>query len=119
MVESTWEKYSAGFTDADVALVERMRSFIEPLDGVTEHVTSSQIAWKRTRTFATGYVKSHYLEISIDLTRTDDHPRLKEAFHTTKKVVTHRFTIHSLDELDGSIKKLVREAWETVGPGFR
>ena len=43
---------------------------------------------------------------------------LRAAFHTTKSVITHRFTIDSLDEFE-TVKDAIREAHETVGPGLR
>ena len=119
MVEITWAEYSQTMTDADVAMINRVREILEPLADVSESVTRTQIAWKRARTFISGYIKSHYFEIAIDLVRTADHPRLKAAFPTSKRVITHRFTIHTLDELDESIASLIHEAWKTVGPGFR
>ena len=119
MAKSTWAQYSSGFTDADTALVDRMREIVDPLDGVTENVTVTQVTWKRTRIFTSGYIKSHNVEVAIDLLRTENHPLLKAAFPTSKQIITHRFTIHSLEEFDDSIAALVVEAWETVGPGFR
>jgi hypothetical protein len=41
------------------------------------------------------------------------------AFHTTKRVITHRLRITELDQLDQSVAALVAEAYDEVGPGTR
>lgn len=69
------------------------------------------------RIFTSGYVKSSWLELAIDLLRQVEHPRLRASFPTTKRVLTHRLTIGTLDQLDDSVSSLIREAHETVGPG--
>ncbi|MFF1877413.1 hypothetical protein [Leifsonia sp. NPDC058230] len=51
-----------------------------------------------------------------DLALLGAYREIAAAFPTTKKVVTHRFTIHSRDELE-AVADLIREAHETVGPG--
>jgi predicted transport protein len=62
-------------------------------EGVTEKVSRTMVAWKHMRTFATAYVKGKYLECSIDLLHPVEHKHLKVSLHTTKKVVTNRFTL--------------------------
>ncbi len=46
-------------------------------------------------------------------------PQLREAFPTTKTVITHRLTITSDDQLDDTLAALLAEAYDTVGPGTR
>ena len=41
------------------------------------------------------------------------------AFHTTKRVVTHRLRIAEDAQLDDSIAALLVEAYDDVGPGTR
>ena len=84
---------------------------------VEEKVSRTMVAWKGKRTFATAYVKGRYLEASIDLTRTVEHPHLKAAFHTTKTVVTHRFTLERGETVDAKMSGWLKEAWRTVAPG--
>jgi hypothetical protein len=59
------------------------------------------------------------LELNIDLMRTAEHPCLLAAFHTTKRVVTHRLRITEEAQLDDSVAALLAEAYEDVGPGTR
>jgi hypothetical protein len=71
------------------------------------------------RVFAGAYVERRRLELNIDLLREVEHPSLIAAFHTTKRVVTHRLRITDAAELDNSIAAFVAEAYEDVGPGTR
>ncbi len=87
--------------------------------GVTEKVSRSMVAWKAKRTFATAYVKGKYLECSIDLLHAVEHEHLKASFHTTKKIVTNRFTLEPDDEVDEQIQAWLREGFADVGPGTR
>ena len=64
-------------------------------------------------------MKSHYLEIGVELLREASHPRLRTAFATSKRVAMHRITLRNPDEFDDGVRVLIEEAWETVGPGFR
>lgn len=86
---------------------------------ITERVSKSLVGWSAPRSFATAYVKGAYLELSIDLLRQVDHPRLRTAFATTSKVTTHRFTFGPDHAIDRRIGSLLKEACRTVGPGLR
>ncbi len=118
MVRSTWAALTAGLSSDDLALFEAYRAIPSALPGVEERVHATEVAFAVHRVFTSGYMKSHWLEISIDLLREADVPGLKMAFTTTKKVWTHRFTIGSADQLP-PLKPLIVEACETVGPGTR
>jgi predicted transport protein len=84
---------------------------------VSEKVSRTMVAWKAERTFATAYVKGKYLECSIDLLRAVEHQHLKASFHTTKKVITNRFTLEPGEDIDKEIRAWLREAFADVGPG--
>lgn len=88
-------------------------------EGVEEKVSASMVAWKGKRNFATAYIKGKYLECSIDLLERIEHPHLKAAFHTTKKILTHRFTLEPDEEVDADIVKWLKQAFETVSRGTR
>jgi uncharacterized protein DUF5655 len=81
--------------------------------------SGSIVYWKRRRVFAGAYIERRRLELNIDLLREAEHPCLIAAFHTTKRVVTHRLRITETDQLDDSIAALLAEAYEDVGPGTR
>ena len=118
-MRSTWKELTAGFSDEDLALFSLYRDFARELPDSTEEVHSSQVQYRRERIFTSGYVKSHYLEIGVELLREASHPRLRTAFATSKRVTMHRITLRNPDEFDDGVRVLIEEAWETVGPGFR
>ena len=119
MAESTWDKLTDGMRDDDLAMLERFRDLALAFPEAELDVKSTEIHIRRKRIFASAYIKSHYLEAAIDLLREAEHPTLRTAFHTTKKVITHRLTISKIEQLDDAVSDLLAEAYETVGPGTR
>jgi hypothetical protein len=119
VVRSTWAEFSAGRPADEIAMLSAFREFTGSLEGTEEQVHVTEIRFIRKRVFATAFILSHRLELAIDLLRTASHPRLLQAFHTTKKVVTHRLSLERLEQFDDSVKELIVEAHETVGPGTR
>ena len=115
----SWDEFTRGLNDEDGELVKMYRDAALALDGVAERVHRSEVQYVRARIFTAGFIKSHRLEIAIDLLRSVEHPLLRASFPTTQRVLTHRFTVSSSDEFDGSIRSLLEEAYETVGMGTR
>jgi hypothetical protein len=116
MVQASWQEFTDGFSDEDFAILAAYREIAITLPETTEHIHRTEVQYKVKRVFTSGYVKSHWLEIAVDLLREAPHPLLKAAFPTTKKVYTHRFTVRDHDELE-AVADLIREAHDTVGPG--
>lgn len=119
MVRATWEELTARLDDHGLKLLSAYRDLVLELPDVDERVHRTEVAYARVRVFTSGFVKSHRLEIAVDLLRQAEHPRLMGAFRTTKRVVTHRLTLTAVDDLDESVRALITEAHETVGPGTR
>jgi len=118
MVRATWEELIADERPEHVVLLSAFRTHLRRIPEVEERVHRTEVAYARDRVFASAYVKSGWLEVAIDLLRTVEHPLLRMAFATTKKVTTHRFTLGSPDQLAG-LDDLFHEAAETVGPGTK
>jgi hypothetical protein len=116
---STWDAYTDGMAPEDLALLERWRAIATAWPDVEERVSRTLVQWAVTRAFTSAYVKSHWLEVSVDLTREAEHPELRAVIPTTKVVRTHRLRFKHLDEIDDAVVALVGEAHETVGPGLR
>lgn len=114
------EKY---LEDKDPQAADLFRRFRELAlacgDDVETSVSRTVVFFKRKRVFAGAHVRGKRLEPVIDLLRKAEHPCLRAAFHTTKKVITHRLTIIGAGELDESVSEMLKEAYETVGPGTR
>lgn len=113
------EAYLAGKPAPAVALFRAFRELVLDAGGCEERVHPTEVAWADRRVFATAFIKSGRLEIAIDLLRTVDHPTLRQAFPTTRRVYTHRFTITAADQLDQQIRGWLAEAHDDVGPGTR
>jgi hypothetical protein len=119
MAASTWEELTAELDDEDVALLTAYRTAVRAMPEVTEKVSRTEVAYLVKRQFTSGYIRNHYLEIAVHLTREADHPLLRARFPTTTKVTTHRLTLTRPDQIDDALLALVDEARETVGPGTR
>lgn len=119
MADGTWKDLTAGLDDDDLAKLTAFRDYCRSLgDDVDERVHSADVTYAVTRAFASAYIKSHYLEVGIELTREVRQPKPRTAFATTKRVWMHRYPLRELADFDDDIRALIREAFETVGPGF-
>ena len=116
MVRSSWAELTAGLSPADLELFEAYRSACAALPGVEEPVHATEVQYAVKRIFTSGYLKSHWLEIAVDLLREAEHPLLRAVFPSTKKVFTHRLTLSEPGQVE-SVMELIREARDQVGPG--
>lgn len=114
--------YLRGKSEATIPLFLRFREAALRAGGgnfVEEKVSKSMVAWRAERNFASAYIKGKYLECSIDLLEPVEHEHLKAAFHTTKKVLTHRFTLEPDEEIDADLVNWLKLAYQSVGKGTR
>lgn len=119
MAKGTWRDLTEGLDQEDRDKLTAFRDFCRGLPDVEERIHSADVTYARARSFASGYIKSHYLEIGIELSREVTDPPPRASFSTTKSVIMHRYSLRDLDQFDEKVKSLLREACETVGPGFR
>lgn len=117
MVRSTWKALTEKLDEGDLALLTAYRDRVGKLKGVEEEVHSAQIQYRVKRIFTSAYVKSHWLEIGVDLLEKVEHPLLRTVYPTGSKVFTHRFTLSKPSEV-GSVMKFIRKSRDTVGPGL-
>jgi hypothetical protein len=118
VVLSTWEALTKDLNDSDLKMLTAYRDACRTLHGVIEEVHAKQIQYKVQRVFTSAYVKSHWLEIGVDLTEEVSHPLLRTVYPTSKHVFTHRFTLSKASEVR-QVMKFIRTAAKEVGPGFR
>lgn len=116
MVRSTWAALTDGLSPDDLALITAYRDFCRSLPDAHEEVTSSAVQYRGKRIFTSAYVKSHYLEVGVELLREATHPKLRTSFPTTKRITMHRITVTTVAQLESAFD-LIREAHDTVGPG--
>ena len=117
MATSTWSGLTADLDQEDLAKLTAFRDYCRSLPDVEERVHSAEIAYARKRAFASAYIKSHYLEVGIELLRAVVDPPPRTSFATSKRVTMHRYSLRHLDQFNDGIRALIREAGETVGPG--
>jgi len=118
LVLATWSELTAGLDEHDVQLLEAFRKVCLALPGTEERVHRSEVQYRLARTYASGYVRMHLLELAVHLRREVQHPLLRQAFATTSTITTHRLRVETLDELDLAVP-LIEEAYDTVGPGSK
>lgn len=119
MATSNWDELTGGLDDDDLAKLTVFRDFCRGLPDVEERIHTSQVAYARLRVFTSGYIKSHYLELGIELLREVTDPKPRTTFATSKRVTMHRYSLRHFKQFDDAIRALIREAAETVGPGTR
>ena len=119
VVLTTWDEFSAELRDDDVARLQALREFCAALSDVTEQVHRTELRYLVRRVFTVGFLLAHRLELAIDLTEVVDHPRVVAAFPTTRRVVTHRLSLPRAEDFDDSVRDLIVQAHDEVGPGFR
>src|SRR5689334_10265792 len=115
MAAGTWQELTDGLDEDDLAKLTAFREFCRTLPDVEERIHSADITFARARSFASAYVKSHYLELGIELRRTVTTPTPRTSFPTSKTVVMHRYSLRRLEDFDERIRELIREAADTVG----
>ncbi|MDJ0314826.1 hypothetical protein [Arthrobacter sp. H35-D1] len=74
MATSSWSQLTADLDQEDLAKLTAFRDYCRSLPDVEERVHSAEIAYARKRTFASAYIKSHYLEVGIELLRAVADP---------------------------------------------
>jgi hypothetical protein len=119
VTSATWDELTAGLDASDLAKLTAFRDFCRSLPDVEERITATQISFARARSFATAYLKSHYLELGIDLLREVDDPRPRAVVPVSKTVRLNRYSLRELADFDERFRDLIREAADTVGPGAR
>ncbi len=119
MVASTWNELASHLDQEDLAKLTAFRDYCRGLPDVEERIHSAEIAYARKRAFTSAYIKSHYLELGIELLRPVTDPKPRTSFATSKQVTMHRYSLRRLEQFDDAIRALIREAAETVGPGTR
>lgn len=117
---STVDDYLADKDPVAVDAFRKFRALVLALgDDVEETVHTSEISWARAssskpRGFAAAFLYATRLEVALDLSRRVHHPTLREAYPTTGRVTTHRFSLASADDLDDAFCALLAEAYNAA-----
>ena len=116
------EQFFAGRDPLAPALFEAVRAAIEAIGETEIRVTTSQIAFRRQRSFAWTWLPGQYLSgavaplvLSVDLDRFDTSSRWKEVVEPTVNHFMHHLELHSVADLDAGVLDCLREAWAKAG----
>ena len=116
------EQYFAGRDPRARALFDAVRSVILSIGEAEIRVTTSQIAFRRQRSFAWTWLPGQYLSgdvaplvLSVDLDRFDTSTRWKEVVEPTLNHFMHHLELHSTADLDPGVLDCLREAWAKAG----
>jgi len=116
------EQYFAGSDPLARSLYDAVRSAVQSIGETEIRVTTSQIAFRRRRSFAWTWLPGQYLSgavaplvLSVDLDRFDTSPRWKEVVEPTLNHFMHHLELHSEADLDAGVLDCLREAWTKAG----
>jgi hypothetical protein len=119
MVTATWEELTRGLDDEDLAKLTAFRDACRAIPGAVERIHRTEISFALARSFATAYIKSHYLELGVYLTRQETDPPPRASVAVSKTVWLNRYSLRERERFDERMRELIREAAATVGPGAR
>lgn len=107
---ATWGELVADLPDDAVAMLTAYRDLCRALPGVTERVHRTQVSYHGTRGFTAGFVISGRLELMVQLTDVPAHDRVIATFPVNRRLVGVRLSIRVMEELDESVRALVRRS---------
>ena len=116
------EQYFAGRDPLARTLFDAVSAAVVSIGDAEVRVTTSQIAFRRRRSFAWTWLPGQYLSgsvaplvLTIDLDRFDTSSRWKEVVEPTLNHFMHHLELHSVDDLDPAVLSCLREAWAKAG----
>lgn len=115
------EEHFEGHPDA-MAVYETVHGILETFGPFEVRVSKSQVAFRRTRGFASLWMPGRYLAkpaaevvLSFALGREDGSPRFKEVVHPSPRHWMHHLEIQQPEDLDDEVVAWLREAWDRAG----
>jgi hypothetical protein len=115
------EQYFEGHERAR-ELFEAVRVAVQAIGDAEVRVTSSQIAFRRRRSFAWTWLPDQFLSgavaplvLSIDLDRFDTSLRWKEVAEPSLNHFLHHLEVFGEEDLTDEVLDRVREAWSKAG----
>lgn len=100
-------------------IFDTLHSTIDLLGPAEVRVTKSQVAFRRNKTFAWAWAPDMYLHgghaplvLTLSFPRRDDSPCWKEIVEPAPGRFTHHLELYSDSDIDGEVRRWLREAWE-------
>jgi hypothetical protein len=111
----TIDTFFEGSTEG-LALFRAVASLVEALGGAEVRVTTSQVSFRRDRSFAWVWRPGRYVRsdvpavLSIALPRHDPSPRFKEVAHPSSRWWMHHLELRDVAQLDDEVCGWLAEA---------
>jgi hypothetical protein len=116
------DEYFEGGDPAARALYDVAAAAVLSVGDAEVRVTSTQVAFRRRRSFAWTWLPGRYLSgtvaplvLTIDLDRYDTSRRWKEVAEPTLNHFLHHLEVHSPEDIDDEVLDYLREAWNLAG----
>lgn len=116
------DEFFTGSDPAARALFNTVRSTIDSIGPAEVRVTTSQIAFRRQRSFAWTWLPGRYLKVrtaplvlTVDLDRFDTSVSWKEVAEPTLNHFMHHLELRSSADVDAGVLDCLREAWSKAG----
>jgi predicted transport protein len=102
-------------------IFDTLRTAIDALGPAEMRVTKSQVAFRRSKSFAWVWVPDMYLRgkhaplvLTFSFAQRSDSPRWKEIVEPAPGRFTHHLELYSAAEIDDEVRCWLREAWEAA-----
>ncbi|WP_120338660.1 DUF5655 domain-containing protein [Cryobacterium soli] len=116
------EQFFAGRDPLARPLFDAVRSALLRIGPTEMRVTKSQVAFRRSRSFAWTWLPGQFLSgavaplvLTIDLDRFDTSPRWKEVVEPTLNHFMHHLELRRMSDLEPAVLDCLREAWSKAG----
>jgi hypothetical protein len=103
------------------ALLERLRQAIVETGPIEERESKSQVAFRRSRTFALAWAPRQYLgergaplALSIVLPQRDADARWKEVVEPRPGVFMHHLELRAADDIDDQVREWITHAYDAA-----
>jgi hypothetical protein len=102
-------------------IFDTLRAAIDALGPADLRVTKSQVAFRRSRSFAWAWVPDRYLRgghaplvLTLSFAQRDNSQRWKQIVEPAPGRFTHHLELHAASEIDDEVRRWLREAWEAA-----
>jgi len=111
------DEFFADFHESQV-LFDHLLDKIKAIDPFTIHVSKSQIAFKRQKTFAIIWIPARYLHsksaplvLTMSFPYRHNSPRWKEIVEISTRHFTHHLELYTNKDIDHEVCEWILQAW--------
>lgn len=115
------EEFFTGYESAR-PLYEAVRRIMDAHEAVEQHISKSQIVFRRRIGFAWVWIPGRYLRgpvaplvLSVALRRRNSSQRWKEVIESKPGRFMHHLEMRSVADVDAEVSDLIQETWALAG----